>query len=70
MASKKSLASMNKNICKAKFSFLSPIPPACYHDSAGRIVGDLWWMNKEFCSVNIIIPPWFSMPIYHKRDEQ
>jgi hypothetical protein len=38
-------------------------------DSAGRIARELWWMNQEFSSVDII-PPWFSMLTYHLRDNQ
>jgi hypothetical protein len=30
----------------------------------GRIARELWWMNGEFSLVNII-PPLFSMFIYH-----
>jgi hypothetical protein len=38
--------------------------------TAGRIARELWWKNQEFSSVNTIIPPWFSMLIYHMGDEQ
>jgi hypothetical protein len=33
-------------------------------DLVGRIAIELWWINQEFLSVEIIIPPWFSMLIY------
>jgi hypothetical protein len=39
-------------------------------DSDGRIARELWWMSQEFSSVDIIIPPWFTMLIYHLGDEQ
>jgi hypothetical protein len=32
--------------------------------AAGRIARELWLTNQEFSPVNII-PPWFSMFIYH-----
>jgi hypothetical protein len=38
--------------------------------TVGRIVKELWWTSQEFSSVDIIIPPWFSMLIYHLGDEQ
>jgi hypothetical protein len=51
-------------------SFSSPCPLALQlNDSAGRIFRKLWWMNHEFSHADII-PPWFSMPIYHLVDEQ
>jgi hypothetical protein len=37
--------------------------------TAGRIAIELWWTNKELSSVDII-PPWFSMLIYHLGYEQ
>jgi hypothetical protein len=57
-------------LCNAKFI----IPFACYScllpdDSADRNAKELWWMNQEFSSVDII-PAWFSMLIYHLGDEQ
>jgi hypothetical protein len=36
---------------------------------AVRIARELCWMNQETCLVEII-PPWFSILIYHLRDEQ
>jgi hypothetical protein len=39
------------------------------YDSAGGIARELWWANKELPLVDII-PPWFSMLIYHLQDEQ
>jgi hypothetical protein len=42
---------------------------ACIGFVQGRIVRELWWMNQEFSFV-IIIPPWFSMLMYHLGDEQ
>jgi hypothetical protein len=51
-------------------SFPLPVPPALQRvDHAGRIARELWWTNQKFFSVDII-PPWFSMPIYHLGDEQ
>jgi hypothetical protein len=35
--------------------------------SGGRIAREIWWMNQEFCPV---IPPRFSVLIYHLWDEQ
>jgi hypothetical protein len=35
---------------------------------AGMIARELWWTNQEFYLVDII-PPWFSMLIYHLGDE-
>jgi hypothetical protein len=29
---------------------------------------ELWWTNQEFYPADII-PPWFSMHIYHVGDE-
>jgi hypothetical protein len=37
--------------------------------TAGRLARELWWMNQEYSSVNII-PPWFSMLMYQLGDEQ
>jgi hypothetical protein len=50
-------------------SFASPVPPACYQMTTGRIARKLCWTNYEFSSVDII-PPWFSVLIYHLGDEQ
>jgi hypothetical protein len=45
---------------KTNFSFLSPIPPACYKMSL--LVGlPESWTNCNFSPVDIAIPPWFSM---------
>jgi hypothetical protein len=38
-------------------------------DSVGTITRELWLKNQEFFPV-YIIPPWFSMLIYHLGDEQ
>jgi hypothetical protein len=35
--------------------------------TAGRIAREFWWMNQEFSPVDII-PPWFSILIYHLGD--
>jgi hypothetical protein len=53
------------------YSYLpSPVHPALLLDySAGRIAGELWWTNQKFSPV-CIIPPLFSMPIYHVGDEK
>jgi hypothetical protein len=40
------------------------------NDSSGRIARELWWTSQGFSSVDIIIPPWFSMLIYRLRNEQ
>jgi hypothetical protein len=37
--------------------------------TAGKIAGEPWWTNQEFSPV-VIIPPWFSMLVYHLQDEQ
>jgi hypothetical protein len=36
--------------------------------TAGMFARELWWTKQEFASVDII-PPWFSMLIYHLGDE-
>jgi hypothetical protein len=33
--------------------------------TAGKIAEELWQMNQAISSANIIIPPWFSMLMYH-----
>jgi hypothetical protein len=38
-------------------------------DSADRIAIELWFTNHEFCPADII-PPRFSMLIYHLGDEE
>jgi hypothetical protein len=38
MSCKKSLESVNRNTAKAKFSCISPVPPACYQMTAGRVM--------------------------------
>jgi hypothetical protein len=58
---------MKDILCKAN-SFPSPVAPALLHDYTDISMG-LWWENQEFPSLDII-PPWFSMPIFHLRDEQ
>jgi hypothetical protein len=35
----------------------------------GRIARELWWMNQEFSSSDIILP-WFSMLIFHLGNEE
>jgi hypothetical protein len=35
----------------------------------GMIVIEIWWTNQEFSPVDII-PPWFSMLVYHLGNEQ
>jgi hypothetical protein len=50
--------------------FVCQVPPnLLLDDSVGRIARKLWWTNQEISLVNII-PPWFSMLIYHLGDEQ
>jgi hypothetical protein len=50
-------------------SFPSPVSPALLLDhSDGSIYRELWWTNQGF-PVDII-PPWFSILIYHLGDEQ
>jgi hypothetical protein len=36
--------------------------------TADKIGRELWWTDQDFSPV--IIPPWFSMLIYHLEDEQ
>jgi hypothetical protein len=36
--------------------------------TAIRIASKLWWKNQELFPVDII-PPWFSVLIYHLADE-
>jgi hypothetical protein len=48
---------------------LSSAPALLQDDFAGSIARELWWMNQEFFCVSII-PPWFSMLMYHLGDEQ
>jgi hypothetical protein len=46
-------------------NFHRDVPPDLLLDySAGRIARELCWTNQEFSTVDII-PPWFSMLIYH-----
>jgi hypothetical protein len=45
------------------------LPDFRLDDSAGRNAIELWLTNQEF-SLADIIPPWFSMLIYHLGDEQ
>jgi hypothetical protein len=70
-ACKKSLASMNTNTSQGKilipFAHSSCLLPDL---SAGRIAREQRWTSQEFSSVYIIIPPWFSMLIYHLGDKQ
>jgi hypothetical protein len=49
-----------KYFVRPNSSFLSPVPPAYYQMTAGRISRELWWANQDFSSVSII-PPWFSI---------
>jgi hypothetical protein len=64
---KNHLGSFNKNTSQdqtdhfARSSYLLP------DESAGRIAREIWWKNQQF-SVDII-PPWFSILIYHLGDE-
>jgi hypothetical protein len=48
---------------------LCQVPDLLLDDTAGRTARELLWTNQEFSPVNII-PPWFSMLIYHLGDEQ
>jgi hypothetical protein len=69
-ACKKLLAKVNKNTSRLNshsFAHCSCLLP---EGSAGRIARKFWCINQEFSSVYIIIPPWFSMLMYHLRDEQ
>jgi hypothetical protein len=50
-------------------SFTSTVPPACYQMSADKIARELWRTDQEVSSVDII-PPRFSMLMYHLGDEQ
>jgi hypothetical protein len=61
---------VNKDASKAKFRIACQVPLDLLLDaSAGRIARELWWMNQNFSPVDII-PPWFSMLMYHLGDEQ
>jgi hypothetical protein len=65
----KKTSSMNKDT-RTNLSFPSPVLPALLlDDSFGRIARELWWTNQKFSPVSII-PPWFSMLIYHMGNEQ
>jgi hypothetical protein len=57
-----------KYFVRTNSSFPSPIPPAFLLNVCGRISTELWWTNQEFYPVGII-PPWFSMLMYHLMDE-
>jgi hypothetical protein len=47
------------------YYFLHPVPPAfVLDDCAGGFAREFWWTNQEFSPADII-PPWFSMHIYH-----
>jgi hypothetical protein len=37
--------------------------------TAGRIARELWWLNQDFSTVDVI-PPWFFMFMYHLGYEQ
>jgi hypothetical protein len=52
-----------KYFVRPNSSFLSPVPPAYYQVTAGRISRELWWANQEFSFVSII-------PFIHLEDEQ
>jgi hypothetical protein len=52
-----------KYFARSNSSFPSPVPPACYQVTVGRITIEKWWMNREFSSVDII-QTWFFMLIY------
>jgi hypothetical protein len=41
----------------------------CNKMTADSITIKFWWTSQEFFYVDII-PPWFSMLIYHLGDEQ
>jgi predicted nucleic acid-binding Zn ribbon protein len=58
---KKKPQSMKEIFHKAKFSISFA--------TASRIAREVWWKNKEFSPASII-PPWFSMLIYHLGNEQ
>jgi hypothetical protein len=51
----------------ARLNSISLARSSCFlpDGSADVIARELWWMNQEFSYVDIIIPPWFSMFIYH-----
>jgi hypothetical protein len=62
---------MNENSSQGKilypFAHFSCLLP---DNSSDRIAIKLWWTNHGFSSVDVIIPQWFSMLIYHPMDEQ
>jgi hypothetical protein len=50
---------------RAKFiTFFAGSSCLLLDDSPGKISRELWWMNQKISPINII-PPWFSMLIYH-----
>jgi hypothetical protein len=51
--------------------FLRQYPPdLLLYITAGRIAKELCWTNQEFSPVDVILP-WFSMlSLYHLGDEQ
>jgi hypothetical protein len=61
---------MNKHIFEDLIHiFLRKVPTHLLFDySSGRIDREFCWTNHKFSSVDMI-PPWFSMPIYHQEDE-
>jgi hypothetical protein len=62
---------MLKNPSKYEINKIISLPaPLVFplYDCAGRIARELWWTNQEFSPVDII-PPLFSMFIYHLGDE-
>jgi hypothetical protein len=61
---------MKKVLRKAKFAISFAISFALLlDDSALRTSGEHWWTNKNVFPVDII-PPRFSMHMYHLGDEQ
>jgi hypothetical protein len=65
----KTLHSMKDIPCRLN-SFPSLVLLALLLDySASRIARELWCKKQEFFPV-YIIPPWFSMLIYHQGDNQ
>jgi hypothetical protein len=45
-----------KTLREAKFIIFTPVPPALVQDdSAGMIARELWWTNRDFSPVDIIL---------------
>jgi hypothetical protein len=60
---------MKEIFLRQSSAFLRHVSPASLLGGyVGKIARNLWWMNHEFSSVNVIIPPWLSIIIRHVVD--